>query len=79
MKDRKNKAAVGRKRTARKTGGVNFRMVGALLRKGREERRSMFKAGQFDLLGFLLRVLLAGAIVALFVVFFGRFVGVYAP
>ncbi len=60
-----------------KTGGVNFRTVRALLRKGREERRSMFKAGHFDVLGFLLRLALAAAIVALFVIFFGRFVEVY--
>ncbi len=78
MKNRKIEAAERRrKRRERKKGGINFRTVGALLRKGKEERRSMFKAGQFDLLGFLLRVLLAGAIVALFVIFFGRFVDVY--
>ncbi len=58
-------------------GGVNLRTVRALLRKGQEERRSQFKAGQFDFLGFLLRLVLVGAIVALFVVFFGQFTEMY--
>ncbi len=58
-------------------GGVNFRTVRALLRKNGQERRSMFRAGQFDFFGFLLRILLIAAIVALFVMFFGRFVDVY--
>ena len=61
----------------KKRGGVKRRTVQALLRKGREERRSQFKAGQFDFLGFLLRLVLVAAIVALFVVFFGQFVEVY--
>ena len=61
----------------KKAGGVKLRTVRALLRKGREERRSMFRAGQFDFLGFLLRVVLVCAIVALFVYFFGQFTGVY--
>ncbi len=67
-------AAVGE---MKKAGGIKFRTVKALLRKGREERRSMFKAGQFDILGFLLRLVLVAAIVALFVIFFGQFVEVY--
>ena len=58
-------------------GGVKVRTVRALLRKGSEERRSQFKAGQFDFLGFLLRLVLVAAIVALFVVFFGQFTGMY--
>lgn len=37
----------------------------------------MFKERNFDLLGFVLRVLLIAAIVALFVVFFGKFSDVY--
>lgn len=82
MKDRKSEALRSRKRPVakknKKTGGVNFRTVKALLRKGREERRSMFKAGAVRFLGFLLRLVLAGAIVALFVYFFGQFVEVYA-
>ncbi len=61
----------------KKSGRIKFGTVKALLRKGSEERRSAFKAGQFDLLGFLLRLLLIGTIAALFVVFFGRFVEIY--
>lgn len=61
----------------RKKRGVKTRTVRALLRKGREERRSQFKAGRFDLLGSLLRLVLVAAIVALFVVFFGQFVEMY--
>ena len=64
-------------RSAAKRGGVKMRTVRALLRKGREERRSQFKAGQFDFLGFLLRLVLVAAIVALFVVFFGQFTEMY--
>lgn len=64
-------------RSGKKRGGVKMRTVQALLRKGKEERRSQFKAGQFDFLGFLLRLVLVGAIVALFVVFFGQFTEVY--
>ena len=37
----------------------------------------MFRQKNFDMLGFILRVLLTAALVALFVVFFGRFCDVY--
>ncbi len=62
---------------AKRVGAVKLRTVRALLRKGSEERRSQFRAGQFDLLGFLLRLVLVAAIVVLFVVFFGQFTEVY--
>ena len=60
-----------------KSGRIKFKTVGALLKKGVWEKRSAFQAGQFDLLGFLLRLLLIGTIMALFIVFFGRFVEIY--
>ena len=66
-------AAVGRG----KRGGVKLRTVRALLRKGKEERQSQFRAGRFDFLGFLLRLVLVAAIVVLFVVFFGQFTEMY--
>ncbi len=75
IKARRGKA--GATKTKKSYGRVNFRTVKALLRKGREERRSQFKAGQFDLAGFILKLLLVAAIVALFVVFFGQFTGMY--
>lgn len=56
---------------------ADFRVIAALLKKNGQERRSMFKQKNFDFLGFALRVLLTAAIVALFVVFFGRFLDVY--
>ena len=70
-------APVKEKPVKAESGRIRLGAVRALLRKGRQERRSMFKAGQFDFLGFLLRVVLVGAIVALFVIFFGRFIDVY--
>ncbi len=71
MNNRTNAAA------AKKSGRIRFRTVNALLRKGIQERRSAFMAGQFDLLGFLLRLVLIAAIATLFIVFFGRFTEIY--
>ncbi len=74
----RNEALYGYQATVtKKGGGVRPRAVRALLRKGRQEQRSQFKAGQFDLLGFLLQFALVAAIVALFVIFFGQFTEVY--
>ena len=64
-------------RKTNRRSGVKLRTVRALLRKGREERRSQFAAGQFDAIGYLLRLVLVGAIVALFVIFFGQFTEMY--
>ena len=61
----------------RKRDRIRFKTVKALVRKGSEERRSSFRAGQFDLLGFLLRLVLIAAIAALFIIFFGQFVEIY--
>ncbi len=55
----------------------DLRVVGALLKKNGQERRSVFKQKNFDFLGFVLRILLTAAIVALFAVFFGRFCDIY--
>ncbi len=69
--------AIGTAVKEEKAGGVKMKKVRAILRKGGQERRSAFRAGQFDFVGFLLRLVLVAAIVALFVLFFGRFVDVY--
>lgn len=66
------------KRTERgKYGQINMAKVRALLRKDGQEKRSAFKTGNFDIVGFILKVAIACTIVALFVVFFGKFTGVY--
>ena len=51
--------------------------TGALLKKSAQERISAFKKGNFDGAGFLLRLALTGALVLIFVLFFGKFAGVY--
>ena len=56
---------------------IDLRMVGTLLRKSGRERSAAFKQRNFDLFGFFLRLVLIAAIVALFVLFFGRFCDVY--
>ena len=49
----------------------------ALLKKELWERFSRFKKGNFDLMGLVLRLMLAGALVTVFVVFFKKFVAIY--
>ncbi len=61
----------------KKLGGVNGTAVRSLLRKEGQERRSAFRAGRLDVVGFLLNLVLVGAIAALFIVFFGRFTEIY--
>ena len=56
---------------------IDFSLVGALLRKQRQERRYIFRKGNFDFLGFLLQIALIGTFVAFFVIFFGRFMDIY--
>ena len=51
--------------------------TGALLRKSTQERISAFKKGNFDGAGFFLRLALTGALALIFVLFFGKFAGVY--
>ena len=49
----------------------------ALIKKRLKEKISSFRKGNFDLTGFILRLVLAGALVAVFSVFFGKFLNVY--
>lgn len=56
---------------------TGFTVVKSLLGKQWIERTYSYKKGNFDLIGFLLRLLIAAAFVAVFVIFFGKFVGIY--
>lgn len=56
---------------------LDFSVVRALLRKHRIERRFSFRKGHFDIIGFLLRLVLAAIFVSVFIIFFGRFLGIY--
>ncbi len=56
---------------------IDTELVGALLKKQRIESIYRYRRGRFDITGFLLGTLLVAAIIALFVVFFGKFVGIY--
>ena len=56
---------------------LDTELVGALLRKQRIESVYRYRRGKFDVMGFLLGLLLVVAIISLFVVFFGKFVGTY--
>lgn len=56
---------------------IDFGMVGALLRKQRQEWVASFKKGNFNAVGFVFRVVLIVALVAVFVVFFGNFLDIY--
>lgn len=56
---------------------LDIELIGALLKKQRIESSYKYRRGKFDIMGFLLGLLLAAAIIALFVVFFGKFVGIY--
>ncbi len=56
---------------------LDTELIGALLKKQRIESAYRYRRGKFDAMGFLLGLLLAAAIIALFVIFFGKFVGIY--
>lgn len=56
---------------------LDWSLVGALLRKQRVERRFGFTKGNFDAVGFILRLVLVAVFVAVFVIFFGRFAAIY--
>ncbi len=56
---------------------VDTALIGALLKKQRIESLYRYRRGKFDAIGFLLSLALVATIVALFVVFFGKFVGIY--
>lgn len=55
----------------------DFSLLGAILRKQRQERASSFKKGYFDLVGFIMRVALIAAFLIIFIVFFGKFAEIY--
>ncbi len=56
---------------------VDFRLVRALLKKGNTERANAFKKGNFDAIGFIVRLVLAGILLAAFIVFYGKFADMY--
>lgn len=56
---------------------IDFRLLGALLRKQRQEQFSRIGKGKFDFVGFGMRVVLILAFLVCFVVFFGRFLEIY--
>lgn len=55
----------------------SFKHVGTLLRKQVQEKGSAYRKGNFDAFGFLIRWTLLIVILAVFVVFFGRFTDIY--
>ncbi len=56
---------------------INFKQIGTLLRKQRQERAAGFRKGNFDAFGFILRWFLILVFLAVFVIFFSRFTGIY--
>ena len=56
---------------------IDFSLVKTLLGKQRDERRSAYRKGNFDAVGFFLRLILVALFVAVFVIFFGRFMSIY--
>lgn len=57
---------------------IDFPIIKALLRKQWLERTYPFKRGNFDVLGFILRLAITAALVTVFVIFFGKFIGIYS-
>ena len=53
------------------------KVLGALLRKQRQEGSASFAKGNFNVVGFAVRGLLTAALVAVFIVFFGDYVEIY--
>ena len=56
---------------------IDVSLLKALLRKQRQERASSFKKGNFDAVGFTLRILLTAAFLVIFAIFFGKFSDIY--
>lgn len=56
---------------------LDFNLLSALLKKQRREGLASFRKGNFNAVGFIFRVLLTLALVAVFVVFFGNFLEIY--
>lgn len=52
-------------------------VTGALLRKQWIEKTYPYKRGNFDVVGFILKLLIAAALIAVFFVFFGKFTDIY--
>ena len=56
---------------------LDFNLLSALLKKQRREGLASFRKGNFNAVGFIFRVLLTLALVAVFVVVFGNFLEIY--
>ena len=56
---------------------IDFRLLGALLKKNRREKTSDFRKGHFNAVGFGMRLLLSAAFIAIFVIFFGKFLDMF--
>ena len=56
---------------------LDFSIIKALLRKQFIEETYSYKKGHFDVIGFILRLLIVAAFVTVFVIFFGKFVDIY--
>ena len=56
---------------------IDFRLLGALLRKNRREKTSDFRKGHFNAVGFVMRLMLTGALIAVFGIFLGKFHHIY--
>ena len=52
-------------------------VAGTILKKQWQERASAFKKGNFDVIGFILQMVLIAAIVGVFVIFYGQFTDIY--
>lgn len=56
---------------------IDFSLIKSLLRKQAIERTYGYKRGNFDIVGFILRLLIIAAFMAVFIIFFGKFAGIY--
>lgn len=56
---------------------LDLRLVRTLLKKQWIERTYGYKRGNFDIVGFILRLLLIAAFMAVFIIFFGKFTDIY--
>ena len=56
---------------------LDFSIIKALLKKQFIEETYAYKKGHFDIVGFILRLLIVAAFVTVFVIFFGKFVSIY--
>lgn len=56
---------------------IDFFLVKSLLKKHLTEYSNGFKKGNFDVVGFIMKLVLVGAFIAIFVIFYGRFAEIY--